>query len=73
MGKARKPRVTPARLEAAKKFCELSQMCVLIVRAMEDNEIVERVKESQSEIAKGLEYIYDILEWESDKLISKQK
>jgi len=72
MSKIRKPRVTPARLEAAKKYCELSQMCILICQGMERSEIVDKVREEQPSLFRGLEYLYDILAWEEDKL-EKQK
>ena len=71
--KSRKPRVTKSRLEAAKKYCEVSEMCVSIIRNIETDDIIsEVVKNATKEMAVGLEYLQDLIGWEIDKLESRK-
>lgn len=71
--KSRKPRVTKSRLEAAKKYCEISEMCVSIINNIETDDVIsETVKNSYKEISVGLEYLQDLIGWEIDKLESRK-
>ena len=71
--KSRKPRVTKSRLEAAKKYCEISEMCVSIINNIETDDVIsETVKNSYKEISVGLEYLQDLIDWEIDKLESRK-
>lgn len=71
--KSRKPRVTKSRLEAAKKYCEVSEMCVSIIRNIETDDVIsEVVKNATKEMAVGLEYLQDLIGWEIDKLESRK-
>ena len=72
MSKNRKPRVTKSRLQAAKKYCEISDMCISIIKNIKTDDIISStVKDSAKEIGLGLEYIQDLIEWEIDKLESR--
>ena len=71
--KSRKPRVTKSRLEAAKKYCEISEMCVSIINNIETDDVISKtVKNSYKEISVGLEYLQDLIGWEIDKLESRK-
>ena len=73
MSKNRKPRVTKSRLQAAKKYCEISEMCVSIIKNIETDDVIsEAVRDASKEISLGLEYLQDLIEWEIDKLESRK-
>ena len=71
--KSRKPRVTKSRLDSAKKYCEISEMCVSIINNIETDDIIsETVKSSQEDLKLGLEYLQDLINWEIGKLKSRK-
>lgn len=73
MSRNRKPRVTESRLEAARKYCDISQMCVSIIKNIKTDDITSStVKDQYKEIMVGLEYLQDLIEWEIDKLQSRK-
>lgn len=77
--KARKPRVTKSRLKDARSYCQLSQMAILFVKHLNEENMSELGKiileftETHPNIFKGAEYINDLLEWEEDRINSRKK
>ena len=70
--KARKPRATKKRVDAAEMYLN-----ILTIRSAiggeEGSEIYKMLQSNRKTMAIGKEYIEDLLLWEKDRIISKTK
>tara|TARA_R100000278_G_scaffold92279_1_gene70310 strand:- start:5221 stop:5472 length:252 start_codon:yes stop_codon:yes gene_type:complete len=80
MSKARKPRATQRRVEAAEFYLNIAGTCTVFAGMPSDNlnnnenaDLINIIKENRKMLSMGKEYIQDLLLWEKDRLLFKKK
>jgi hypothetical protein len=75
MRRARKPRATKKRVEAAELYLNISGTCTMFAQGMgtDNPQLSKMVYDNRKKLALGKEFIQDLLVWEKDRLLVKEK
>ena len=73
--KTRKPRATKKRIEAAEMYLNIAGTCTVFAEmpTSENSELLKLVKENRKNLNVGNEYLQDLLLWEKDRIMFREK
>lgn len=73
--KTRKPRATKKRVDAAELYLNIAGTCTVFaeVPTTENSELINLIKMNRKNLTIGKEYLQDLLLWEKDRILFKQK
>lgn len=73
--KTRKPRATKKRVDAAELYLNIAGTCTVFaeVPTTENSELLNLIKMNRKNLTVGKEYLQDLLLWEKDRILFKQK